>query len=81
MRDLRSRFTQGDKLMKQELTLLLLVIAGVVVALFCSRVVRTMVREAVMRPKERCKIEVTKNKVTVTPQRRPELEEVKDVRS
>jgi hypothetical protein len=65
--------------MNQELIWLLFVIVGVVAALSCSRIVRTMVREAVMRPKERCKIEVTKNTVTVTPQHKPELEEIKHV--
>jgi hypothetical protein len=64
--------------MKQELIGLLLVIAGVVVALFFSRTVRAMVKEAVIHPKQQCKIEVTKNKVTVTPQQKAE---VKNVRS
>jgi hypothetical protein len=64
--------------MKQELIGLLLVIVGVVVALFFSRTVRAMVKEAVIHPKQPCQIEVTKNKVTVTPQQKAE---VKNVRS
>lgn len=67
--------------MKQELIWLLLVIGVGVGALFCSKVVRTMVREVVVHPKQRCKIEVTKNKVTVTPQQKRGPEEVQHVRN
>jgi len=54
--------------MERELAWMILVMVGVFVILLCSKVVRTMMREAVMHPKERCKIEVTKNGITVTPQ-------------
>lgn len=67
--------------MKQELIWLLLVMGVVVVALFSSKTVRAMFRETLVHPKQACHIAVTKNKVTVTPQQKPELEEVKHVRS
>ena len=63
--------------MKQELIGLLVVISGAVVALFFSRTVRAMVKEAVVHPKETCEIEVTKNRVTVKTHQKPEVNNVR----
>jgi hypothetical protein len=70
--------SQGRKLMKQELIWLVLVIVGGLVALFFSKTVRAMFREALVHPKQTCDIAVTENRVTVTARKKHESEEVKN---
>ena len=52
--------------MKQELIWLLVVMIAGLIALLCSRMMRTVVKEAIARPKEKCTIQMSDNKVTVT---------------
>jgi hypothetical protein len=48
--------------MKRELLMLIVPIIVFVVLILSSKVMRTMIREAVLRPKEPCNIHVSKDK-------------------
>lgn len=61
--------------MKRELLLLLVPPIVFVVLILSSKVLRTVIRESVLRPKKGCDIHVGGNKVVVVPRDEPSQEE------